>query len=70
MAVLLFLAAVTLVVGISFVTACLVTWAVCFIAGLFGVTTLVFSWKLAMAVWIILGVLISIFKSCASSSSN
>ena len=61
MAVLLFLAAVALVVGISFVTACLVTWAVCFIAGLFGVTTLVFSWKLVMAIWIIIGVFTRIF---------
>lgn len=69
MVVLLFLAAVALVVGISFAMACLATWAVCFIAGLFGVTTIVFSWKLAMAVWIILGVLISIFKSCVSSGN-
>ena len=61
MAVLLFLVALVLVVGISFGTACLVTWAICFIAGLFGVTAIVFSWKLVMAVWIILGVLMRIF---------
>ena len=66
MTVLLFLVAVALVIGISFATACLVTWAVCFIAGLFGVT-IIFSWKLVMAVWIIIGVLSSIFKSRSSS---
>lgn len=66
MIVLLFLAAVALVVGISFGTACLVTWAVCFIAGLFGVT-IIFSWKLVVAVWIIIGVLSSIFKSRSNS---
>ena len=43
---------------ISFGFACLVTWAVCFIAGLFGIT-LVFSWKLVFAIWIICSVISS-----------
>lgn len=42
----------------SFGFACLVTWAVCFIAGLLGVT-LAFSWKLVIAIWIILSVISS-----------
>ena len=43
----------------SFGFACLLTWAVCFIAGLFGVT-LVFSWKLVLAIWIIASVFSSV----------
>lgn len=39
----------------SFGFACLLTWAICFIASLFGIT-LVFSWKLVIAIWIIASV--------------
>ena len=45
--------------SLSFGFACLVTWAVCFIAGLLGVTSLAFSWKLVIAIWIILSVISS-----------
>jgi len=44
---------------LSFGFACLFTWAICFVAGLLGVT-LVFSWKLALAIWIISSVFSSI----------
>ena len=37
---------------INFGWACLLTWAICFVAGLLG-ATLVFSWKLVFAIWII-----------------
>lgn len=36
----------------SFGFACLLTWAICFIASLLGIT-LAFSWKLVLAIWII-----------------
>lgn len=39
-------------IALSFGFACLLTWAVCFILGLFGVS-IVFSWKLVIAIWII-----------------
>ena len=45
--------------AISFGFACLLTWAICFVVGLFGVT-LVFSWKLVFAIWIISSVLTSV----------
>ena len=45
-------------IALSFGFACLVTWAICFIAGLFGIT-LVFSWKLVLAIWIILSLISS-----------
>ena len=47
------------VLVISFGVACLATWAFCFIAGLFGVV-ISFSWKLVLAIWIILGIFNSI----------
>ena len=37
---------------LNFGWACLLTWAICFITSLFGVT-LIFSWKLVFAIWII-----------------
>lgn len=37
---------------LAFGWACLVTWAICFIAGLLGFS-LAFSWKLVLAIWII-----------------
>lgn len=37
---------------LNFGWACLLTWAICFVVGLFGVT-LAFSWKLVFAIWII-----------------
>lgn len=45
-------------IALSFGFACLVTWAVCFITGLFGIT-LIFSWKLVLAIWIILSIISS-----------
>ena len=41
-----------IVIAICFGWACLLTWAVCFIAGLLGFS-LAFSWKLVLAIWII-----------------
>lgn len=46
----------------SFIEAYILTWAVCFILGLFGIA-LAFSWKLVIAIWIILTILNGIFKS-------
>lgn len=43
----------------SVIWACALTWAFCFIVGLFGVT-IGFSWKLALAIWIISGLFASI----------
>lgn len=51
-AIIMFIILVLLCIAFSFGFACLLTWAVCFIAGLFGVT-LAFSWKLVLAIWII-----------------
>lgn len=50
---------ILIALAISFGFAYLLTWAVCFIAGLFGVT-LVFSWKLVLAIWIIASVFSSV----------
>lgn len=36
----------------NFIGACILTWAICFICGLFGIA-LTFSWKLVIAIWII-----------------
>lgn len=47
-----FIAGILLALIISFIWACIVTWAICFVAGLLGFT-LVFSWKLVVAIWII-----------------
>ena len=41
-----------IVLILSFGWACLLTWAICFILGLFGVA-ITFSWKLVLAIWII-----------------
>ena len=43
---------------VSFGVAIVLTWAICFIASLLGLT-LAFSWKLVLAIWIIAGVLSS-----------
>lgn len=50
---------ITTIIGIlliailfNFIGACVLTWAICFICGLFGIA-LTFSWKLVIAVWII-----------------
>ena len=51
--------AILIAVALSFGFACLLTWAACFVAGLFGVT-LVFSWKLVLAIWIIASVFSSV----------
>lgn len=37
---------------LSFGWACVITWAICFVAELLGFT-LAFSWKLVIAIWII-----------------
>ena len=50
------IAIIIFILAISFGVACLATWAICFIAGLFGMT-LVFSWKLALAIWIVMSLL-------------
>ena len=50
--------AILIAIAFSFGFACLLTWAVCFVASLFGVT-LVFSWKLVFAIWIICSVISS-----------
>lgn len=57
-ALIIFIIILLLCIAFSFGFACLVTWAVCFIAGLLGVT-LAFSWKLVIAIWIILSVISS-----------
>jgi hypothetical protein len=41
-----------LLLTMAFGWACLVTWAICFVAGLLGFS-LAFSWKLVLAIWII-----------------
>jgi hypothetical protein len=46
----------------SFIGACVLTWAVCFICSLFGIT-LAFSWKLVIAIWIIASVLTTRVKT-------
>ena len=51
-----------LVILLSFIEACIFTWAICFILSLFGII-LAFSWKLVIAIWIILAILNGIFKS-------
>lgn len=51
--------AILIAIALSFGFACLLTWAVCFVAGLLGVT-LVFSWKLVLAIWIITSVFSSV----------
>lgn len=43
----------------DFAFVCLVTWAICFLAGLAGLT-IAFSWKLVLAIWIIVSLLTSI----------
>ena len=40
----------------DFIGACILTWAICFICSLFGIT-LAFSWKLVIAIWIIASLL-------------
>ena len=50
--ILLMILCILLGFGLAFGWACLVTWALCFVLGLFGIT-LAFSWKLVVAVWII-----------------
>lgn len=47
---------------LSFIEAYIFTWAVCFVLSLFGIA-LAFSWKLVIAIWIILTILNGIFKS-------
>ena len=37
---------------LSFGFAYLLTWAICFVLGLFGIS-IAFSWKLVIAIWII-----------------
>ena len=46
------LIAILIAIAISFGWACLLTWAICFVVGLLGFT-LVWSWKLVLAIWII-----------------
>jgi len=41
-----------LALALNFGFACILTWAITVICSLFGVT-LVFSWKLVLAIWII-----------------
>ena len=50
--ILLMILCILLGFGLAFGWACLVTWALCFVLSLFGIT-LAFSWKLVVAVWII-----------------
>ena len=50
------LAIILIALFFNFIGACILTWAICFVAGLFGVT-LAFSWKLVIAIWIIASVL-------------
>ena len=51
-AIVMFIVLLLLCLLLSFGFACLLTWAICFIASLLGVT-LAFSWKLVLAIWII-----------------
>ena len=55
MAVTMFIVLLLICLAVSFGFACLLTWAICFVAGLLGVT-LAFSWKLVLAIWIIASV--------------
>ena len=59
MAIIMFIVLILICLALSFGFACLFTWAFCFIAGLFGVV-ISFSWKLVLAIWIILGIFNSI----------
>jgi len=43
---------ILIILALSFGWACLLTWAICFVLSLLGVT-LAFSWKLVLAIWII-----------------
>ena len=47
-----FIIALLVALILSFGFACLLTWAICFVVGLFGVS-IAFSWKLVIAIWII-----------------
>lgn len=47
-----FIVILLITIALSFGFACLLTWAVCFVVGLFGVS-IAFSWKLVIAIWII-----------------
>ena len=51
-AIVMFIVLLFLCLLFSFGFAYLLTWAICFIASLLGVT-LAFSWKLVLAIWII-----------------
>ena len=55
----LIIALLLFVLAVSFGIACLATWAFCFIAGVFGVVVS-FSWKLVLAIWIIINIFNSI----------
>lgn len=50
------LGVILIVLFFDFIGACILTWAICFICGLFGIT-LAFSWKLVIAIWIIASLL-------------
>ena len=52
MGIIMFIALLLLALTLSFGFACILTWAITVICSLFGVT-LVFSWKLVLAIWII-----------------
>lgn len=52
MAIIMFIVLFLIALALSFGFAYLLTWAFCFIIGLFGVT-IAFSWKLVIAIWII-----------------
>lgn len=43
---------ILLALAIAFGWACLLTWAICFVVGLFGIS-ITFSWKLVIAIWLI-----------------
>lgn len=47
---------ILIILFFDFIGACILTWAICFICGLFGIT-LAFSWKLVIAIWIIASLL-------------
>ena len=48
----LFIVFILFMLALAFGWACLLTWAICFVCSLFGIT-LAFSWKLVFAIWII-----------------
>lgn len=58
MAIAMFIIIFVICLLISFCAAMILTWAICFVASLFGIA-LAFSWKLVIAIWIIAGVFTS-----------